>query len=340
VARALIYEAPFVATGGSATRPRTDALFALAEPLAARLQDPYLDGLIVLTRGSSAHLQGRFPEARESCARADAILRERCTGVAWELDTNHTFWLTCLMQLGELRELRARAPRFLEDARRRGDLYAQSQALVRHMHVARLAEDQPEAAELALVQGLEVWPGRGFHLQHFWGLMGRVETDLYRGLPAEAWARMAAGWGDFRRSLLLRVEILRVRALHLRGRTALAAALVKGRDAALVDAAGREAARLAREPAAWAVPHAYALQAGIASAQGRMEGALSRLSAAEAGFRAAGLGLLAAACRKRRGRVVGGPEGRDLEADAESWMAAQDIRDPERFTAMLVPGRW
>jgi eukaryotic-like serine/threonine-protein kinase len=340
VARALIYEVPFVATAGSGTRPRTEALFAVARPLAERLQDPYLDGLMALTRGSSAHLQGRFAEAREACARADVILRERCTGVAWELDTNETFWLTCLMQLGELKELSSRAFLLLEEARRRGDLYAQSQALVRHIHVARLADDQPAEAEAALQQGGEVWPARGFHLQHFWGLMGRVETDLYRGAAGQAWARLATGWRDFRRSLLLRVEILRVRALHLRGRTALAAALEGVRERGLLATASREAGRLSREPAPWAAPHAHAIFAGLASVRGRMEDAVRELDTAEAGFRAAGMGLLAAACRRQRGQLVGGEDGRGLATSADVWMAGQGIRNPARLCAMLVPGRW
>jgi hypothetical protein len=52
------------------------------------------------------------------------------------------------------------------------------------------------------------------------------------------------------------------------------------------------------------------------------------------------MGLYAAAARRCLGLMVGGDEGRDLVAVADAWMAAQTIRNPERMTAMLAPGRW
>jgi hypothetical protein len=32
------------------------------------------------------------------------------------------------------------------------------------------------------------------------------------------------------------------------------------------------------------------------------------------------------------------PEGRALRAEGDEWMAREQVRDPARLTAMLVPG--
>ena len=50
------------------------------------------------------------------------------------------------------------------------------------------------------------------------------------------------------------------------------------------------------------------------------------------------MGLFAAAARRRLGGLLGGDEGRALIAQADAWMAGQEIRNPARMAACIAPG--
>ena len=67
---------------------------------------------------------------------------------------------------------------------------------------------------------------------------------------------------------------------------------------------------------------------------------MSELSRAETGFDATRMALYAAAARRCRGLLVGGETGRGHVEAADSWMRGELIRNPERMTAMVAPGRW
>src|SRR5205823_1912462 len=92
----------------------------------------------------------------------------------------------------------------------------------------------------------------------------------YRGDGASALRRMVTGWPAFRRSMLLRVQYARVTLLDLRGRAAVAAAraAAPSERGPLLAEAERAAARLATTSAAWAVPLADTIRAGVAVLRG------------------------------------------------------------------------
>ncbi|MCB1034511.1 MAG: AAA family ATPase, partial [Acidobacteria bacterium] len=216
IARALAMEVGYSATAGSKARRKTRELIGQARTLARQVEEPHALGLADLTAGIAAYLQGSWASSLEQLDGAEAILRERCTGVTWELDTVFIFQLRALLMLGRLKEVQRRFPGLLKEVRERGDLYAETNLASRMAWVVGLAEDAPLPAEERLENAIRRWSQQGFHLQHYWHMTGRAEIALYRGEPAEAWERLEQLWPGLASSLLLRIQFTRVEAYHLR----------------------------------------------------------------------------------------------------------------------------
>ncbi len=90
----------------------------------------------------------------------------------------------------------------------------------------------------------------------------------------------------------------------------------------------------------WVDPLAALVLAGVADHRGETARAMALLVSAEDGFTAADMGLHVACVRRRRGELLGGDMGRSLVDTADAWMTGQAIKNPQRMTAMLAPGRW
>jgi hypothetical protein len=174
-------------------------------------------------------------------------------------------------------------------------------------------------------------------VQHWFDLMAQAQLALYEGDGRAAHARVAEVWSALERSLLLRIQLVRCEAWHLRARCALAAAAADpGAAGPLRAAAARDARRILGERVAWAAPFAHLVLAAVAG--GREPGRRAALEHAVHGFAAGGLELYAAAARRRLGEAIGGDEGRTLVAAADAWLAAERLRAPDRWVAMLAPG--
>ena len=100
VARALAVEAAQAATAGRSAHRRTARLLQTTEALAQASGQPYALGMATLAAGVSAYLEARWADALSDCDRAEGVFRDRCTGVAWELDTAHAYALWALSHLG------------------------------------------------------------------------------------------------------------------------------------------------------------------------------------------------------------------------------------------------
>lgn len=341
IARALAVEIAYAALRGSRSQARQRQLTTLAQQLAERVGRPETIALVTLARGTAAYFEGDWTEAHALLSQAEPALRE-CSGVAWEIDTTHLYDLLALFYLGEIKELCARVPALLEEARERNDLTAATNLRTRIAYIVHLAADDPVRARAAVEQAMASWRGSGFHAQHSWELYTLGEIDLYTGSGLAAWQRIRERWTPLRRSLLLRVQAVRIEARYLRARSALAAAIQETGAAAWTPGARRvahsDAAKLDREGARWAAALARLVRAGNATLDGDRDAALAHLRSAESAFTDLSMRLYAAVARRRHGELTGGAEGAQVVRDADDWMARQGIHNPARMADMLAPG--
>ena len=342
VARALALEIGVTGTGGTKTAKATDELVKQAMRLAKKIGDPRIEGLATVISGMAAYLRGEFVLARERLERGEHILRERCRGVTWELDTAITMHFRNLIFLGDFAEIRRRLPAALEGFAARGDLYAETNVRSRIAWFARLMEDRPAEARKEAMEAIARWSHTRFHLQHYWQLTGLVEIALYEGNGAAAWTEIEKSWPKLTATHLLRVQFTGVEAGHLRLRAALATMAAAGLDGEryrkLQPLVTRELAALEKRRVAWVEPLLQLLRAGLAALEGDREGAAKLLATAAGGCDRVHLGLYGAAARLRLGQL------QEREDDA-ARAARKHLRDqgavrPERWCDVLVPGGW
>jgi serine/threonine protein kinase len=341
LARSLAMEIGDSAMSGGETRRKTQKLVERATALADEIQHPYAIGFTMSVAGVAAYLEGRWKAARDLTDRAGVFLRDHCLGVWWELDNSQYYSLLVLYYLGEIQRLQETLPGVLKQAEDRGDLYAATNIRTRISYLTLLAQDQPQRAREELQAAIAPWSGTAFRLQHWYELFGQVECSLYSGEGEAAWRHLEPRWPALKRSLMLRVQSVRIHSLLLRARSAIAAAAeAGGENRGLLAVAERDVRRIERERMPWGNALALMQRAGIASVRGDREETARHLARAAEELEAADMSLHAVVARRRKGEFSGGERGRSEVRAADDWMTGQDIRNPDRMAAMLAPGIW
>lgn len=336
VARALAVESAHSSTGGGKTQKRTLALVAAATDLAKELADPHAMGLAKAVSGIGAFLRGEWRAARDYCREADQILRDKTRGTTWESTSAQSFGLAGMFYLGELRELAVVVPEKLREAEERGNLWFATGLRSWRTNVAWLAIDDPDEARRQVEQANRQWSREGFHLQHYYELLANGQIDLYTGNGRAGLERVDQHWQALKRSMLLRVQNIRVEAHHLRARCAMAEAKATG-DTKLLDVATKSARKIKREKKPWALAISKLVEAGVTAIRGDA-GAAKLFDTAEQALTAADMHLYAAAAKYRRGQLLGNDEGKILEVNAISELATLGAHNPHRISDMIVPG--
>jgi len=337
VARAMAFEVSHTAArGGGKAQGHVEELMVKTEALAARANNAHAKGLALWARGLSSYLMGRWRDAAENCERAAEILRDQCTGVTWELTIANRFMLTSLLYLGEMVEISRRVPQLLSTALEQGNLFAATDLRTR-LNIIWLAADDPVRARDEVISAMTTWPRKGFHLQHYSSLVALAQIEMYTGDYEVAWKHIEGQIKALEKSMLLRIQGLRIDALHIRARLAVASATGDQRERHL-RLAERLAAKIESEEMAYANPFATMIRAGIARRRSDDKRAISLLEKAAYDFDAAHMRLYAYASRRRLGEMIGGDRGRQLVAETEEWMSKQEIKNPVRMMNLLAPG--
>jgi tetratricopeptide (TPR) repeat protein len=313
----------------------TERLLQTAERLVARIDEPVARAALAHMRGTRAAVCGRWRESWRELDKAERLLRDCCTGVTIELNLLK-FWLCVpLLFLGELDELRRRTTHWLREAAARGE--AGSEILFRTGFAVhhQLADGDSDDARRLATRAAKLRPEIEAGSEYTFAPLFYGETiiDLYTDERRAAWERVRANWGRLKRTRLLGQQYIRMMFWDLRGRAALSAAAVStaGERRALVRQAKRAARRIERERVDWAMPLAGLLRAGLAVLDGDRGLAARRLEAAAEAFAAADMAMHAAVAWRRRRELTGNGDG------GGAWFDAQRIRDPDRYTRMLLP---
>ena len=340
IARALACEAAFVSVVGGPSRDRAARLVVATRELAERTGHPHAIGISHLAEGIVRHFLGEFVPSLEACDRAERILRAQCRGVWWEVDSAQEYSLASLMLTGAWDELSRRVPAALREAESHGDRYSAAQAGAGRGNIMWVVRDEPEEARRLSDLYMAPWSGEAFHIPHWWSMVAMCQADLYEGLGQAAWSRFGARWPQVRRSILLRVQAVRIETRHLRARCALGAsgAASASERERLLQTAARDTARLERERMPWASALAALLRAGVDHRQGHVDRAVAGLRRGVAAAWETDLRGYAAAGRRALGVLIGGDEGRAMVREADGWFRGTGGKRPERLADMLVPG--
>jgi hypothetical protein len=157
--RHIAFGMAFEATTGAFAGPpatRAHALLDEARSWAAQVDERLADAYVAMAEGAVAFLCGRWRDSLARCDAAQRAFRDECVGVAWEIGTANQVSLSCLLHMGHIGELRPRLTRALDEADRRGDLYAAT-ALRTALHpVVCLMDDREDRAREALARA-QIW---------------------------------------------------------------------------------------------------------------------------------------------------------------------------------------
>jgi eukaryotic-like serine/threonine-protein kinase len=343
VTRAIATEAGYSATRGGRSRKRTRKLVDMATLYAETINHPHAMGIAALAGGLADFFSGRWKGARVRLGNAEAILSERCKGVAWELNMSRFYTLISLIYMGEMAEAARRLPAILNDAKERGDVWATTNLQILVSYLMFLVADDIESARREAAEAIDRWSHQGIHNQHWHNLLAQGEIALYAQDGPAAWKLITERYPSLQRSLTLRPQVSLISAMRLRARCALAAASKEQTTTVrnqLLQSAEKDAQRIEREKMAWGNALAQIIYAGVAAARGQAQKAITLLAKAAIECETNDMLLFAAVARRRRGELLGDDEGLNLVAEANAWMIKRKVQSPDRIAAMLAPGEW
>ena len=128
--------------------------------LAEQCDVPLIHAWTLGATGVADYFVGSFRAASENFERAAAILRDQCTGAAWELDSIRNYLLFSLAYQGRMAELSTRVPQLVAEAEDRGDLDAAAGFYAEGLAASRENGDRYGAARGLMLLG-EVERKRG-----------------------------------------------------------------------------------------------------------------------------------------------------------------------------------
>jgi len=340
LSRALAWNSGIVGCEGGKTYAKAMEMHTLARRLATKVKDDDNDALIEGSAGMIAYFNGRWREAAAQFAKAaDLHQRAFASWTRYELDTTEYYEICALAYLGRLAEATRRMPACRRNAEERGDQYFACMLVVGETNLTSVAADETIGAREAIAEHMSRWSRKSFQTQHFFEMQALTYLDLYDGKGRDALERLDRQWKALARSFILSVQVGKGMTHYLRACAALSAAAEKPSDLeALIDRARRDRRVLVRQNMPWIDPLARVIEAGIAAHARDDSSVVAALQQAVIGFDSADMSLWAAAAKRRLGARMGGDRGKELVREGDHALEAEGVKNPARWTGMLLPG--
>lgn len=322
------------------SRVTANTLVARAEALSDRVTDPETRAYLFLAMGMAVISQGDYLKAVEHLKKTEHICLKECTRKTANLEIAQSFLGLAYTRLGKWRQLQEEWDRWTESAKELGNLHQLTICRTWPMGVCRwLAADQVDTAKKQLKLGIDGWLWPEFDLQRVYAIVSESYIHLYTGDYQKAYDVYDSLWRKVRKTALHHIQMHRIVYTYGYAQCALALAEVSsGTDKKhLLQSAEQRANDLAKERTTVSEPFYYALKGKLAAMQGDKTSAQDLLSAAVEAFDKAEYKLYAAAMRMQLGRLLGGEAGSGLTARGKFAMKEENIVNPERVAAMLVP---
>jgi hypothetical protein len=324
---------------------RTAAFLRRMDELASTSARAELVGFASLMKGTADFHFDRYRDARSNFARALSDLRG-CPGVTWEIDAANVYDQLSAAYSGDRADIARSAPTLVDEALRRGRVWAGAMLSGFAGMPAWLGVDGGRGYRRQLAEVARYWTPRSRpHWPDYVLLMGEALVSIYEGQPQQGFALLEGRRAAYERYMLSNEP----------GRGQVSYDVHQGRCAAsalgmLPVASGRSERKswalqlrrsvvtVEKHGSAKARGLATLFQAALSFDRGPREGAIELLRRALAAFERAEMHMYAAACQRRLGELVGGDEGRALLARGDAFMQGQEVRDVEAETEMYCPG--
>jgi len=337
IALALCLEMGYVTLAGVKGRERADSLFERTLELAERVGNPRALGLTHGSYAVACFLTGRWRPCVDHSRVGMKIFRDQCTDVRWEIGITQIFYTSGLLYVGAIGDLVRTTPTLVREAIERGDQYAGNGLRAWRSNIVWLAMDAPGEAREQAERGSVSAKGEDFHLHHYYESFSHVQIDLYQGDAELAWSRLERLVQGLKRSMLLRIQSVRIESAFLQARCALTLATDGRSRDEMWRVADNAARRIEKEKTHWGNPMAVLVRGQVARLRGDEALALRLLSDAFVAFQEADMALFAAVARRRRGELMSGERGAAEVRAANEWMKEQLIVSPERMVALFAP---
>jgi hypothetical protein len=328
VACALIYEVVIGGISGERSSRHGLELLRVAREAIEHGDFPEERALIRYATGIHALLNGRYEDVVETLgelAHAPDLGRKGQQLRMVRSVLGYSRWW-----LGQWRTATREYEAWIRDAVERGDqVSAFAFRLEQGGQWAAVLDDEPERAAEQVARTLASPLARELSFEHLAAKQTRAWLALYMGRADEA-ERVLRFRGT--QKTYLRVQRSRVEIAVLHAYAALAGGPAELRKAR------SWMRRIESEGLTWAQPIARIIDASIAARHERIDESIARLEVAVSLCEQQGYEMFAAAASWRLGELEGGAEGKARRVAAESRIAEQGARRPDRVVRTLAPG--